>query len=301
MSMDAHRLTSIALRKAPSTTHHEAAVVHRALQELLDSGIIVVAPHAETQDLALRLEADMARSPYTNPLEEFAALCDTLGVTREREAAIARVIDLINLVRARTAALERIAGWLETSRGKLSPVQIREILACTTAALSSSASLADALEGLGQTALMLRAWVPEIFPKAHAQEQAHFGRVMMEGAADLIEEALAALAGEPALTPRALRRVDHASGEFSPRMWAGRETRAANGAHLEAIAASHGYELACCRQEIPDELDGARPCEILGAVAAPVPPDGWHLVGRWQDENGELINWLVRPTPAEGA
>jgi predicted ArsR family transcriptional regulator len=48
-----------------------------------------------------------------------------------------------------------------------------------------------ALRGLEQTAIMLEKWAPDVFPEVNEQGQKHFGRVMMESAAQAIREAWA--------------------------------------------------------------------------------------------------------------
>lgn len=48
------------------------------------------------------------------------------------------------------------------------------------------------LRGLEQTAIMLEKWAPDIFPEVNEQGQKHFGRVMMEAAADAIRDAFKA-------------------------------------------------------------------------------------------------------------
>lgn len=45
------------------------------------------------------------------------------------------------------------------------------------------------LRGLEQTAKMLETWAPDVFPEINEQGQKHFGRVMMESAAEAIREA----------------------------------------------------------------------------------------------------------------
>lgn len=45
------------------------------------------------------------------------------------------------------------------------------------------------LRGLEQTAIMLETWAPDIFPEINEQGQKHFGRVMMESAAEAIRDA----------------------------------------------------------------------------------------------------------------
>lgn len=45
------------------------------------------------------------------------------------------------------------------------------------------------LRGLEQTAVMLEKWAPEVFPEVNEQGQKHFGRVMMESAAEEIRNA----------------------------------------------------------------------------------------------------------------
>jgi hypothetical protein len=56
-------------------------------------------------------------------------------------------------------------------------------------ALSSAAF--RALRGLEQTAIMLEKQAPEIFPEVNDQGQVHFGRAVMESAAQAIREAWA--------------------------------------------------------------------------------------------------------------
>lgn len=53
---------------------------------------------------------------------------------------------------------------------------------------SSSAAI-RALRGLEQTALMLEKYAPEIFPSVDEHGRKHFGRVMMESAAQAIRDA----------------------------------------------------------------------------------------------------------------
>lgn len=48
------------------------------------------------------------------------------------------------------------------------------------------------LEDLKRTAIMLRTWAPEVFPEVGADGQVHFGRAMMESAAEAIEAFLKA-------------------------------------------------------------------------------------------------------------
>ena len=48
-----------------------------------------------------------------------------------------------------------------------------------------------ALRGLEQTAVMLERWAPDVFPEVNEQGQKHFGRVMMESAAQSIRDAWA--------------------------------------------------------------------------------------------------------------
>jgi hypothetical protein len=45
-----------------------------------------------------------------------------------------------------------------------------------------------ALRGLEQTAIMLETYAPEVFPEINEQGQKHFGRVMMESAAQAIRD-----------------------------------------------------------------------------------------------------------------
>lgn len=45
------------------------------------------------------------------------------------------------------------------------------------------------LRGLEQTAIMLETYAPEVFPEINAHGQKHFGRVMMESAAEEIRNA----------------------------------------------------------------------------------------------------------------
>ena len=63
--------------------------------------------------------------------------------------------------------------------------------------LEKSAKVAiKALGGLEKTAIMLETWAPEVFPEVNEQGQKHFGRVMMESAAQEIRQAWAdAIAG----------------------------------------------------------------------------------------------------------
>lgn len=58
----------------------------------------------------------------------------------------------------------------------------------------SSRAAIRALRGLEQTAIMLETYAPEIFPEVkvvNGVEQRHFGRVMMESAAEAIRQAWA--------------------------------------------------------------------------------------------------------------
>lgn len=48
-----------------------------------------------------------------------------------------------------------------------------------------------ALRGLEQTAIMLETYAPEVFPDVNEQGQKHFGRVMMEAAAQAIRDSWA--------------------------------------------------------------------------------------------------------------
>lgn len=59
---------------------------------------------------------------------------------------------------------------------------------------ASARAAIRALRGLEQTAIMLETWAPEIFPETTVTdgiEQKHFGRIMMESAAQAIREAWA--------------------------------------------------------------------------------------------------------------
>lgn len=55
----------------------------------------------------------------------------------------------------------------------------------------SARAAISALRGLEQTAIMLERWAPDVFPEVNEQGQKHFGRVMMESAAQAIREAWA--------------------------------------------------------------------------------------------------------------
>jgi hypothetical protein len=62
----------------------------------------------------------------------------------------------------------------------------------TEAFMDRSAKAAiSALMSLEATAKMLEKWAPEIFPEVNDKGQMHFGRIMMEGAAESIREAFA--------------------------------------------------------------------------------------------------------------
>lgn len=54
---------------------------------------------------------------------------------------------------------------------------------------ASSRAAIRGLRGLEQTAIMLETYAPEVFPEINEQGQKHFGRVMMEGAAQSIRDA----------------------------------------------------------------------------------------------------------------
>lgn len=56
---------------------------------------------------------------------------------------------------------------------------------------ASSRAAIKALRGLEQTAIMLETHAPEIFPEVNKLGQMHFGRCMMEAAAQSIREAWA--------------------------------------------------------------------------------------------------------------
>jgi hypothetical protein len=60
-----------------------------------------------------------------------------------------------------------------------------------------------ALRGLEQTAIMLEKWGPEVFPEVNEAGQKHFGRIMMEGAAQAIRDAWAAAIKEAENAQRA--------------------------------------------------------------------------------------------------
>jgi len=55
----------------------------------------------------------------------------------------------------------------------------------------SAMAAISALRGLEQTATMLEKWGPEVFPEVNGSGQKHFGRVMMESAAQAIRDAWA--------------------------------------------------------------------------------------------------------------
>ena len=55
----------------------------------------------------------------------------------------------------------------------------------------SARAAVGALRGLEQTAIMLEKWAPDVFPEINEQGQKHFGRVMMESAAQSIRDAWA--------------------------------------------------------------------------------------------------------------
>jgi hypothetical protein len=54
---------------------------------------------------------------------------------------------------------------------------------------ASARAAIRALRALEQTAIMLETYAPEIFPEVNEQGQKHFGRVMMESAAEAIRDA----------------------------------------------------------------------------------------------------------------
>jgi hypothetical protein len=53
---------------------------------------------------------------------------------------------------------------------------------------ASAKAAIRALRELEQTAIMLEKWAPEVFPEINEQGQKHFGRVMMESAAEEIRK-----------------------------------------------------------------------------------------------------------------
>ncbi len=53
---------------------------------------------------------------------------------------------------------------------------------------ASARAAIRALRGLEQTAIMLETWAPDIFPEINEQGQKHFGRVMLESAAQAIRD-----------------------------------------------------------------------------------------------------------------
>lgn len=56
---------------------------------------------------------------------------------------------------------------------------------------ASARACIRALRGLEQTAIMLERWAPEVFPEVNEHGQKHFGRVMMESAAEAIRKSWA--------------------------------------------------------------------------------------------------------------
>jgi hypothetical protein len=75
----------------------------------------------------------------------------------------------------------------------------------TFAFMAASAKAAiRALRDLEQTAIMLEKWAPEVFPETNEVNgviQKHFGRVMMESAAEAIRQAWAGAIAEIEKTP----------------------------------------------------------------------------------------------------
>lgn len=61
---------------------------------------------------------------------------------------------------------------------------------------ASSRAAIKALRGLEQTAIMLETYAPEVFPEVNELGQIHFGRAMMEAAAESIREAWASAIAE---------------------------------------------------------------------------------------------------------
>lgn len=69
-----------------------------------------------------------------------------------------------------------------------------------------------ALRELERTAIMLETYAPEIFPEVNAEGQIHFGRAMMESAAEAIREAFAKAIKSAENSDRLRTMI----GEYSP-------------------------------------------------------------------------------------
>lgn len=95
-----------------------------------------------------------------------------------------------------TDKVQSDAIWREISKR-----QSKEAVTLEFIDKSASAAI-RALRGLEQTAIMLEKYAPEVFPEVNEQGQIHFGRAMMESAAEAIREAWtqAIHAVEPAKT-----------------------------------------------------------------------------------------------------
>lgn len=126
--------------------------------------------------------------------------------------------------------------------------------------VDSSYAAIRALRGLEQTAIMLETYAPDVFPEINEQGQKHFGRVIMESAAQSIRDAWALAIKEAENSERAdqiaenerLREALRAQVAVSKRLMQDAGFDAQDIADCTAQARRALGECPCCRRMFVD-------------------------------------------------
>lgn len=123
-------------------------------------------------------------------------------------------------------------------------------------ALAPGMMSAERLEELTLTARMLRSQAVELWPEVNEQGQVHFGRAVMESAAEEIEKCL------PLIDAQASRIAELERDVVDWTVRTGRHAGIADEAQARALAAES--QLAAVRQHLQLAVDWMKGCVVSG-------------------------------------